>query len=300
MKHIQSRDNPFFKELVKLCGSARQRGKVGQTLLDGAHLLAAYLDAGYLPRHIRLNEAALGDAEIAALLRRLVARRKPSQATDRAEPTVRAEPAEARSPAKKGNGQEVATREDEVPVTQLDDRLFAELSELKTPTGILALIDVPKPAGTIADSRFALLLEDIQDPGNLGSMLRSAAAAGCDTVFLSSGCADAWSPKVLRAAMGGHFALRIYEQQDLPAIAKTFPGMLLAASLKAKRSLYECDLSGNIAFLLGNEGAGLSDALLQLATQTIIIPMPGKSESLNAAAATAICLFEAVRQRGIR
>lgn len=257
MKHIQSRDNPFFKELVKLGGSARQRGKANQTLLDGTHLLAAYLDSGKLPQHILLNVAALRDAEITALLERAAG----------------------------------------VPVTQLDDKLFAELSELKTPTGMLALIGLPQPTGTIADSRFALLLEDIQDPGNLGSMLRSAAAAGCDAVFLSTGCADAWSPKVLRAAMGGHFALNIRERQDLPGVARAFPGTLLAASLQAKRSLYGCDLRGNVAFLVGNEGAGLSAGLLDMATQTVAIPMTGKIESLNAAAATAICLFEAVRQR---
>jgi TrmH family RNA methyltransferase len=146
-------------------------------------------------------------------------------------------------------------------------------------------------------NRFALLLEDIQDPGNLGSMLRSAAAAGCEEVFLSPGCADAWSPKVLRAAMGGHFALRIYEQQDLPGVAKALSGQLLAASLHASLSLYDCDLHGNVAFMVGNEGAGLSESMLQLATQQITIPMHNNVESLNAAAATAICLFEAVRQR---
>ena len=255
MKIIQSRENPFFKELVKLGSSARQRGKAGVTLLDGAHLLSAYLEAGHQPRHVLLNAAALQDDEIAALL------------------------AELR----------------DVPVTQLDDKLFAQLSELKTPTGILALIDLPRPATAVCG--FALLLEDIQDPGNLGSMLRSAAAAGCDAVFLSPGCADAWSPKVLRAAMGGHFCLAIHERQDLLQVASEFHGTLLATSLHATRSLYQCDLTGNVAFMMGNEGAGLSDPLLALATQTVIIPMPGRVESLNAAAATAICLFEAVRQR---
>lgn len=257
MKLIQSRDNAFYKELVKLGASARNRSRAGQTLLDGAHLLAAYLDSGKLPRHILLNTAALQDAEINALLARM----------------------------------------NEVLVTQLDDKLFVELTELKTPTGILALIDLPKPELSVLSSHFAVLLEDIQDPGNLGSILRSAAAAGCDAVFLSPACADAWSPKVLRAAMGGHFCLAIYEQQDLRQIAEQFPGMRLATSLQARRSLYDCDLSGNIAFMIGNEGAGLSDALLALATDPITIPMPGKVESLNAAAATAICLFEAVRQR---
>ena len=257
MNSICSRDNPFFKELVKLSGSSRQRNKSAQTLLDGVHLLAAYLDAGMMPQHALLNSAALQNAEITALLKRLK----------------------------------------DVSLTQLDDKLFTALSELKTPGGILALIDLPHPEVVIAPRGFLLLLEDIQDPGNLGSILRSAAAAACDAVFLSPGCADAWSPKVLRAAMGGHFVLRIYEQQDLLNVAKAFTGALLAASLQASHSLYECDLRGKIAFLVGNEGAGLSPDLLNLATQKVRIPMPGKVESLNAAAATAICLFEAVRQR---
>lgn len=255
MKQISSRDNPLYKELVKLAGSARNRASAGQALLDGAHLLSACLDAGYSPRHILLNAAALQDAEINGLLKRCAA----------------------------------------APVTHLDDKLFANLTELKTPSGVLALIDMPSPQAT--DCRFALLLEEIQDPGNLGSILRSAAAAGCDAVYLSKGCADAWSPKVLRAAMGGHFCLNIFEQQELVNVAGKFEGSLLATSLAATRSLYECDLSGKIAFLMGNEGAGLSDELLHIATHPVAIPMPGPVESLNVAAATAICLFEAVRQR---
>jgi len=254
MKAIQSRDNPFYKELARLAGSTRQRSKSRQTLLDGAHLLTAYLDSGNQPRHILLNAEAYTD-EIAGLLNRA-----------------------------KG-----------VPVTRLDNKLFARLSELKTLSGILALVEIPQPAALVAC--FALLLEDIQDPGNLGSILRSAAAAGCDTVFLSPGCADAWSPKVLRASMGGHFVLRILEQQNLQDVAKSFSGMLLATSLQVRHSLYDCDLRGNVAFLIGNEGAGLSAGLLGLATKQISIPMPGKIESLNAAVAAAICLFEAVRQR---
>jgi len=255
MKHIQSRDNPFYKELVKLTSSSRNRNTAGLTLLDGAHLLKAYLDAGNVPRHVLLNSAALQDDEIDALLIRLAS----------------------------------------APITQLDDKLFAQLSELKTTTGILALIDLPQVQRE--PPRFALLLEAIQDPGNLGSILRSAAAAGCDAVFLSAACADAWSPRVLRAAMGGHFCLNIHAQQDLLNIADNFPGKLLATTLQASSSLYECNLNGNIAFMLGNEGAGLSGELRARATHPVTIPMPGGVESLNVAAAAAICLFEAVRQR---
>jgi len=256
MKHIRSQDNPFYKELGKLSSSARQRGKLGQTLLDGAHLLAAYLASGQQPLHLIVTEAAQRDPEIISLLHKLP----------------------------------------DVPVTQLDETLFAELSDLKTVSGVLALIAVPQPDIDPQNSRFCLLLENIQDPGNLGSMLRSAAAAGCDTVFMSKGCADAWSPKVLRAAMGGHFVLSLHEHADLLSVVSMFPGTIFAASLAARTSLYDSGLSGNIAFAIGNEGAGLSQALLSTAIP-FIIPMPGKVESLNAAAAAAICLFEAVRQR---
>ncbi len=261
IKTIQSRDNPFFKVLLKLASSKRNRSKAGQTLLDGTHLLASYLEAGFTPRHLLVTEAALQNAEVAGLL----------------------------------------ARARDVPVTQLDERLFEQLSDLKSTTGLLSVIDIPVPGllevGVRLSDRFVLLLEDIQDPGNLGSMLRSAAAAGCDSVFLSFGCADAWSPKVLRAAMGGHFQLSIHEQQDLQRVATDFPGKILATTLQDAHSLYERDLSGDIAFMIGNEGAGLSDALRALSTHPVKIPMPGGIESLNAAAATAICLFEAVRQR---
>jgi|WetSurMetagenome_2_1015567.scaffolds.fasta_scaffold01410_9 RNA methyltransferase, TrmH family len=257
IKRISSRDNPFYKSLHKLASSARERRAAQQTLLDGAHLLRAFLDTGSKPECLLVNESGLQNGEIAALLEAC----------------------------------------GDVPQTQLDDALFVQLSELKTPNGLLALVGIPPAHVEIKHSQFALLLEDIQDPGNLGSILRSASGAGCDAVFLSSGCADAWSPKVLRAGMGGHFALSITESADLTEIAAEFTGKIMAASLQADRSLYDSDLRGKLAFAIGNEGAGLSTALLEVVQQHFIIPMPGKIESLNAAAATAVCLFEAVRQR---
>ncbi len=256
MKHITSRDNTLFKELKKLASSSRARREAGQALLDGVHLLDAYLATGHKPQHVLITQAALGDPEIAALLDDLAG----------------------------------------IPLTQLSDALFAELSELKTVSGILALIGMPTPGWLPAQSRFCLLLEDIQDPGNLGSMLRTAAAAGCDAAYLSKGCADAWAPKVLRAGMGGHFALSIHEGADLSAVATDFSGTVYAAALGVSRSLYSCNLHGKVAFAIGNEGAGLSAGLLRHC-EPIIIPMPGRVESLNAAAAAAVCLFEAVRQR---
>lgn len=259
MKYISSHGNPFFKELRKLASSARQRQKARQTLLEGTHLLQAYHAYGSQPpHHLLVTEAAAQNREVAELLKKFP----------------------------------------DVPLSQLDDSLFAELSELKTPSCILALIEIPPVSTSEVCGGFCLLLEDIQDPGNLGSILRSAAAAGCDEVFLSKNCTDAWSPKVLRAGMGGHFVLSIHESVDLLATATAFPGNVFATVVGAKSNLFDCELHGNIAFAFGNEGAGLSENLLGVISRHITIPMPGRSESLNVAAAAAVCLFEAVRQRG--
>lgn len=183
-----------------------------------------------------------------------------------------------------------------VQLITLADGLFVEISPVETPAGILALIDIPSlRASTKPD--FELLLEDVQDPGNLGALLRSAAAAGVQVAWLSSGCADAWSPKALRAGMGAHFVLAIGERVNLLEKATSFDGLTVATSLAATHSLYELDLTGPVALMAGNEGAGLSAALLAVANTQICIPMPGRMESLNVAAATSICLFERVRQK---
>ncbi|OFZ68203.1 MAG: hypothetical protein A2Z01_05685 [Betaproteobacteria bacterium RBG_16_58_11] len=175
--------------------------------------------------------------------------------------------------------------------------LFDSLSPVEHPTGLLGLITIP--AVPKHRRQFCVLLEAIQDPGNLGAMLRTAAAAGVDAVYLSKGCAEVWSPKALRAGMGAQFALALHEHADLTLIARELKS-LIATSLDAQQSLYDLDLSGPVAFVFGNEGAGLSPALLDTATHQVKIPMPGKAESLNVAAAAAVCLFECVRQRGCK
>ncbi len=256
MKTITSRDNPLFKQLQKLAQSSRERKKMQQTLIEGIHLAQTYLDAIGLPQALVISASGVRNIEIEAL----IARCSPLA------PTI------------------------------LTDALFHELSTLETPVGIIALIETPAPAAIPADMDCCVVLEEIQDPGNLGSILRSAAAADVQHVILSKGCVFAWSPRVIRAAMGAHFLLTIYEQQDLFAVLNNFRGKKLATSLSANKSIYDMDLKGPLALMIGNEGAGLSQALSALANATVTIPMPGKMESLNAAAAAAICLFERVRQ----
>lgn len=181
----------------------------------------------------------------------------------------------------------------EVPLLLLSDALFASLSPVDTPTGLLAEIAIPQALNEAA--RFVVLLEDIQDPGNLGALLRTAAAAGVEQAYLSTACADAWSPKCLRGGQGAHFRLAIRERADLPDVARRFPGAIHAAVLGAEKSLFELDLRGATGFAFGNEGAGLS-AALRAEARPFSIPMSDRVESLNVAAAAAICLFERVRQ----
>ena len=260
MRSVASRDNPTFKSMARLVSSAAERRRSGLTVLDGAHLVAAYLDSGARPEELVVSASGLARAEVARL-------------------------AERAAPAR---------------VTVMSDALFESLSTVETPTGIMALVRTPGARPAPPDAGFALLLEDIQDPGNVGTLLRSAAAAGAGHVLLSPHCAFAWAPKVLRAAMGAHFALNIIEKADLAAWLAAFRGTSVALAGDADRSLYALDLAGPLALVVGNEGAGLTPALRQAATTLARIPISERVESLNAATAASVALFEALRQRAAR
>lgn len=182
----------------------------------------------------------------------------------------------------------------EIRTITMPASMFAAISPVTTPTGVLALVRTPLLMPP-EQAEFVLMLENIQDPGNMGSMLRNAAAAGVDIVYLSEGCTEAWSPKALRGGQGAHFVLPIVEYVDLAHQLQRFKGTAFATAMHGE-SLYAQDLTGAVAFLIGNEGAGLSQELLDAAQIKVTIPMPGKVESLNAAAAAAVCLFERVRQ----
>lgn len=257
-RRITSRDNATVKRLHGLVHSARDRRSQRQTVLDGSHLVAAALDGGRVLRELVVSDQGAGREEIVDLV--------------------------ARCP--------------DTPLLQLSDALFAHVSPVDSPSGVMAVIDVPPDdeSGAVADS--LLLLDGVQDAGNLGTILRTAAAAGLRDVLLTSGCAQAWSPRVLRAGMGAHFCLRIRESVDAATALGGYRGAILATGLGAgARDLYACDLRGPVAWLFGSEGRGLSAEVASLATGLVTIPMPGSVESLNVGAAAAICLFEQVRQR---
>jgi len=178
-------------------------------------------------------------------------------------------------------------------------KLLSELAVLPAEVGMLAVAPAFRSEpGPAAD--FCLLLDDIQDPGNVGSMLRSAAAAGVKQVWMSKRCAFAWSPKVLRAGQGAHFYVDIFEDADLvkwAAAYRSSGGNVIALVAAGGTSLYDARFEGRTAIAVGNEGAGLGTALAAQATERVTIPMPGGMESLNAGAAVAVCLFECVRRR---
>jgi TrmH family RNA methyltransferase len=181
-------------------------------------------------------------------------------------------------------------------VLPLSDALFNQLSSVASPTGVIAVITTPRREAPPDMLETCVMLEDLQDPGNLGSILRSCAAAGVKQIFLSKASVNAWSPRVLRAAMGAHFSVAVYERMDLSVLAARFPGRVLVTRADAGQTLFEAELSGKVAFVFGNEGAGVSELLARHAQGAVAIPMPGAAESLNVAAAAAICLFERVRR----
>ncbi len=254
---ITSRDNPIFRRLRRLADSARARREARMTLLDGEHLIAAYLDAGGQP-HTLVRSASSEAGRQAAL----------------------------------------ASRCSEAKSIVLPDALFVELAPVATPAGILAEAAWLSPPAIDATA-LVIVLENIQDPGNLGAMLRTGAAAGATLAVLSKGCHDPWSPKALRGGQGAQFVLPIQTGVDLPAWLDRFDGPSVALTLGGENEFYALDFAAPVAFVAGNEGAGLSETVAQAASVRAHIPMRGKVESLNASAALAVAVFEVVRQRGL-
>ncbi|MDE2369566.1 MAG: RNA methyltransferase [Burkholderiales bacterium] len=179
-------------------------------------------------------------------------------------------------------------------VAVLPAALFKTISGLESPAALGFLIELPPPAAIDADAP-SVVLDRLQDAGNVGSILRSAAAFGFTQVLAIKGTAALWSPKVLRAGMGAHFGLRLAEGLDEAALdALRVP--LVATSSHAGALLPDADLPRPCAWVLGHEGQGVAAALLARCALQVRIPQPGGEESLNVAAAAAVCLYESARR----
>lgn len=184
----------------------------------------------------------------------------------------------------------------------ISDRLFNTVSDTKNPQGILAVCAKLKYGikEIIREKGFYVIAEEMNDPGNLGTVIRTAHAAGADGVILSTGSVDLYNPKVLRSTMGSVFKIPVVQNADLKCITSIMKKngiKIYAAHLKGKNNYFDLDLKSGCAFMLGNEARGLSDKAAALCDCLIRIPMPGQAESLNASVAAAVLIYEAVRQR---
>jgi len=267
---ITSKDNPLFKEirLLQATGSKGQKARItcGQTLLEGIHLVQTWVGDPAL-RTLLTSEIGLKNAEI-------------SQAV-----------------------YEHLEIHPETKVFQLDSALWDLLSDLVNAPHIAGLLDLPKAAlappqsiATLAGD--VVILDRVQDAGNVGSILRTAAAAGFTQVIALSGCAHLWSTKVLRAGMGAHKLLDLYEGWSNQQVLSAVTAPLLATTADAERDLYSLkkELLQHVAWVMGSEGQGVSDDLLAQA-KGISIPIDPRVESLNVSTAAAVCLFETMRVR---
>jgi TrmH family RNA methyltransferase len=256
---ITSRENPDFKGWKKLVRSSRERRQAGLVLLEGIHLVEAWRMAYGLPKTVLVSDKGDANREIATWL---------------------------------------ATWEtDALEQTRLPDALFSELADTETPTGILAFACLPEQRALPDTEQDSLLLDGVQDPGNMGAILRTAVAAGIHQALLSADCVDAWSPKVLRAGQGAHFQLNIHEGIGLPDFLERFQGDTLVATPEGGESLYAAQWRHPVAWVFGSEGQGVRPRTVAAARKHLHIPMPGAMESLNVGAAAAVCLFEMARRK---
>ncbi len=188
------------------------------------------------------------------------------------------------------------------PVYVLPQAMMTALSDTKTPQGVAGVFPIPHPlCGTGGDR--LLLLCSLQDPGNVGTILRTAEAFGISRVLLSEDCPDLYSPKVLRASMGGVFRMACETVRDVPDTVRTLreAGVrVYAAALEdGARPVGEADLRGKVCIVIGNEGNGLPEEVIASCGGALLLPMRGRAQSLNAAMAAGIFIWEMTKAGGM-
>jgi TrmH family RNA methyltransferase len=263
---ITSRSNPTFQRLRRLATDPRERARTNRTLLEGDHLVDAWLGHGHPVAALAVDAAAF------------------------AEPS--------RWPGVGRVLDEARTRG--IEVLAFPAALLDQLSGLDSPSRLLAEImprdgDLPAMRG-----QDVVLLDRLQDPGNVGAILRTCAAAGVGHAVAGPGTAALWSPKVMRAAMGAHALLNLVAVGDLAACCRTLGVPVYGTSSHAVATLDGLDLQSRCAWVFGHEGAGLGVAVEAAVAECgalVVIDQAPEVESLNVAAAAAVCLFEMRRQR---
>jgi len=260
---ISSTDNPIYRRLKQFATSARACRDAHRTLIEGVHLLQAALDA-----HVPIRTLVLRGTEQSAEALALVAI------------------VEAQSKAK---------------TIELAPALYDAISPVEHGAGVLAEIEFETPPWPKQIVDDAIYLDNVQDPGNVGTLLRTAAAAGVRHAIAGPGCAFFWSPKVMRAAMGAHFVLDLYDQITPQAVRDAFASEVLAADATGGEDLFAAEWGRSATvWLFGGEGQGFTADTLLVATRRLRIPIDNRVESVNVGAAAAVCLFEQKRRRDYR
>jgi len=251
-------------EKVRLVRALQTRRKVrlreGCFVIEGIRLGEEAVRAGAVPRFVLYTAAAHMDERAAALI--------------------------------------ATWTEAEIPCYEVSEEVMEACSATETPPGLLAVVPIPSNPSP-AEPTFVLVVDRVRDPGNLGTILRTALAAGVDWVTLAPGTVDPTNPKVVRAGAGAHFWLPV-ARMGWEAIGRAVTGCrVYLAAARGERPYTEIDWSGRIALVVGGEAAGAGERARALAETTVFIPMAPGVESLNVAVATGVLLFEAMRQRGI-
>lgn len=257
---ITSKDNPTIKTVTALLTQSRQRKKQGQTVIESTHLLESYLNADLIPDTVIVSEYGLANREISQLLYRI-------------------------SDIKKG-----------VKLVTVSEQLYKEIRTLGESLPIMAIIEMPTLSLDYPITHDCLIVNGVQDNGNLGTLLRTASAIGVKTVICTIGTAQAYAPKTLRASMGANFSLNIYENVSVEKVLDMVEVPLFATSSHTENLIYRTDLTEPLALIMGHEGQGVDNILMNQATP-IALPQPNGQESLNVAIAGSLCLYEMLRQR---
>ena len=258
---ISSAGNPLLKEYRRLLNGPRYRRAAGKMALEGPLLTREALRAGLMPETVFFSAAF----------------------------------------ARGKNGALLAEMGSRVRRVELPENLFHRLVETDSPQGVAAVLPLPEvKAPSFSNYGAMILLERLQDPGNMGTVLRTGAAAGIDAVYFTPDCADPYAPKVLRAAAGALFHLNLLPAQNPLALIRDLKARdyrVLAAMPGGGQPHWEVDFRQAFLLIIGNEGAGISQDLSAAADTWVTIPQAGQVQSLNAAVAAAVILYEALRQR---
>lgn len=262
--HIESDANPRMKRWRRLALEPKAVKREGAALLEGIHLLQTVLEHP----EIRVNAVMLPEGRVAPEAVELAER---AVAMTGAKPCV------------------------------LADRLYAEISPVENGVGVMCEIAVPEaPAPERWAGADALYLDGVQDAGNVGTLIRTAGAAGVRVVVAGPGTAGLWTPRVLRAGMGAHFAVDLVEGMPIERFRELYRGRILAADARGGSNLFEAGdytAAGPVCWMMGAEGPGLSERALALSDERYWIPISPLVESLNVGAAAAVCLFDSARRR---